>query len=58
MGWNSWNVFGKNVNAQNVLATARRIKELGLDQLGYQYVVTELMCGGNCWKVIGARSRC
>ena len=41
MGWNSWNAFGKMVDERKVLATARRIVELGLDKLGYQYVVVD-----------------
>jgi alpha-galactosidase len=38
MGWNSWNVFGADVSAEVIVRTAEAMVELGLRDLGYQYV--------------------
>jgi alpha-galactosidase len=38
MGWNSWNVFGPAVSAEVIVRTAEAMVELGLRDLGYQYV--------------------
>lgn len=44
MGWNSWNMFGHNVNEQAVRETAEAIVKLGFKDLGYQYIVID-----DCW---------
>ena len=41
MGWNSWNTFGENVNEAVVKGIADKIVELGLKDLGYQYIVID-----------------
>lgn len=41
MGWNSWNTFGPDINAEVVRGVADKIVELGLKDLGYQYVVID-----------------
>lgn len=44
MGWNSWNAFGSGNTAQLTKAMADKIVELGLDKLGYKYVVLDDGC--------------
>ena len=44
MGWNSWNAFGSNNTEALTMAMADKIVELGLDKLGYQYVVLDDGC--------------
>lgn len=41
MGWNSWNTFGKNISDDVVRGVADKFIELGLKDLGYQYVVID-----------------
>ncbi len=41
MGWNSWNTFGTDINEQIILETADAIVNLGLDKVGYKYVVVD-----------------
>ena len=41
MGWNSWNTFGKDINEEVVRGVADKMVELGLKDLGYQYVVID-----------------
>ena len=41
MGWNSWNTFGPDISADVVRGVADKIVELGLKDLGYQYVVID-----------------
>jgi alpha-galactosidase len=50
MGWNDWNTFGCNVNAQLVEQTADTIVSSGLQAAGYQYVNID-----DCW-MASARS--
>jgi alpha-galactosidase len=50
MGWNDWNSFGCNVNAQLVEQTADIIASSGLQAAGYQYVNID-----DCW-MASARS--
>ena len=38
MGWNSWNCFGDNVTAENILHAARALDEKGLSDYGWSYV--------------------
>ena len=44
MGWNSWNAFGSGNTEALTKKMAERIVELGLDQLGYRYVVLDDGC--------------
>lgn len=44
MGWNSWNPFGSNNNEELTRAQVDKMIELGLDKLGYQYVVLDDGC--------------
>jgi len=41
MGWNSWNTFGPDINADVVRGVADKIVGLGLKDLGYQYIVID-----------------
>lgn len=41
MGWNSWNTFGKAINEEVVKGVADKFVELGLKDLGYQYIVID-----------------
>ena len=44
MGWNSWNAFGSGNTEELTKIMADRIVELGLDKLGYRYVVLDDGC--------------
>lgn len=44
MGWNSWNAFGSGNTQALTQAMADAIVELGLDKLGYKYVVLDDGC--------------
>ena len=44
MGWNSWNAFGSGNTEELTKAMILKIKELGLDELGYTYVVLDDGC--------------
>ena len=44
MGWNSWNAFGSGNTEELTKAMADKIVELGLDKLGYKYVVLDDGC--------------
>ena len=44
MGWNSWNAFGTGNNQELTKAMADKFVELGLDKLGYQYIVLDDGC--------------
>lgn len=44
MGWNSWNAFGSGNTEALTRAMADKIVELGLDELGYQYIVLDDGC--------------
>jgi len=41
MGWNSWNTFGAEINADIVCETADAFIEHGLKDAGYEYVVID-----------------
>ncbi|MCR4793175.1 MAG: alpha-galactosidase [Lachnospiraceae bacterium] len=47
MGWNSWNAFGSGNSEALTKAMADCIKELGLDDLGYKYLVLDDGCYKN-----------
>jgi len=44
MGWNSWNAFGTGNNETLTKAMADAMVDLGLDKLGYEYVVLDDGC--------------
>ena len=44
MGWNSWNAFGSGNTEALTKAMAEKMVELGLDRLGYKYVVLDDGC--------------
>lgn len=44
MGFNTWNTFGENINDELLRSTADKIIELGLKDIGYEYVVID-----DCW---------
>ncbi len=46
MGWNTWNTFTENINEQLVLDSAKKMVELGLKDVGYEYVVID-----DCWSL-------
>lgn len=41
MGWNSWNSFGRDINADIILETADAIINTGLANAGYQIIVID-----------------
>lgn len=44
MGWNSWNTFSWNINAELIKTTADFFVESGLLEAGYEYIVID-----DCW---------
>lgn len=44
MGWNSWNTFSWNINAELIKSTADKMVETGLAEAGYEYIVID-----DCW---------
>ncbi len=44
MGWNSWNAFGSGNTEALTKVMAEKLVELGLDKLGYKYVVLDDGC--------------
>ncbi len=44
MGWNSWNAFGSNNTEALSKAMADKFIELGLDKLGYEFIVLDDGC--------------
>jgi len=44
MGWNSWNMFGWNINEASIRETADALVSSGLKECGYEYVVID-----DCW---------
>ena len=41
MGWNSWNIFAKDINEVNIKAAADAMVALGMRDAGYQYLVLD-----------------
>ena len=41
MGWNSWNMFGKNINEKLIKNVTDEVVSTGLKQAGYQYIVVD-----------------
>ncbi|KAF1996368.1 glycoside hydrolase family 27 protein [Amniculicola lignicola CBS 123094] len=46
LGWNSWNAFHCNINEDKFITAAKRLIELGLKDVGYEYVNID-----DCWQV-------
>lgn len=46
MGWNSWNTFTENINEDLIKETVDSMKEQGLLEAGYEYVVID-----DCWSM-------
>ncbi|CAN6602405.1 hypothetical protein TRVA0_002S01134 [Trichomonascus vanleenenianus] len=44
MGWNNWNTFGCMVSEELLTSTANVIVDLGLKDLGYNYIILD-----DCW---------
>lgn len=44
MGWDNWNAFGCDVSEDLLLNTAQKMVDIGLRDLGYNYVVLD-----DCW---------
>ena len=44
MGWNSWNAFGSGNTEKLTVVMADRFLELGLNELGYEYIVLDDGC--------------
>ena len=44
MGWNSWNAFGSGNTEKLTKEIADKLVELGLDKLGYKYIVLDDGC--------------
>lgn len=41
MGWNTWNTFGREIDSELIVATARAFLDNGLRAAGYEYVVID-----------------
>lgn len=46
MGFNTWNTFGENISDSVIRETADVMVELGLDKIGYNYLVID-----DCWSL-------
>lgn len=46
MGWNSWNTFGKDIDEKLIRQVADKLKESGLAESGYQYLIID-----DCWSL-------
>ncbi|KAJ5837124.1 Aldolase-type TIM barrel [Penicillium robsamsonii] len=46
LGWNSWNAFGCDIDSKKVLTAANEVVNLGLKDLGYEYVNID-----DCWSI-------
>ena len=38
LGWNSWNAFSCNVDAEKIMTAANEVVNLGLKDAGYEYI--------------------
>lgn len=43
LGWNSWNAFNCEIDADKILTAANEVIDLGLKGLGYEYINSELI---------------
>lgn len=46
MGWNSWNTFAEQINEDVVMETVDVMKEQGMLEAGYEYIVID-----DCWSL-------
>ncbi len=46
MGWNSWNVFGCDINEDLIKEIADKLVESGMKDAGYEYIVID-----DCWQI-------
>ena len=46
MGWNSWNTFTEDISEDLIRETVDAMKEQGLLEAGYEYVVID-----DCWSL-------
>ena len=44
MGWNTWNTFTNEINEKLIIESCDALIKLGLDKLGYEYIVID-----DCW---------
>lgn len=51
MGWNSWNAYHCDVDADKVMSAANAIVDKGFKDAGYNYVIVD-----DCWSVKSGRS--
>jgi alpha-galactosidase len=52
MGWNSWNMFGHNINEASIRETADALVSSGLKDCGYGYIVID-----DCWSKKDGRDK-
>ncbi|KAJ9316576.1 hypothetical protein DTO271D3_3083 [Paecilomyces variotii] len=52
LGWNSWNAFNCDINEEKIITAANEIVNLGLKDLGYEYVNID-----DCWSVKNQRNK-
>ncbi|KAI4089817.1 MAG: hypothetical protein LQ339_008470 [Xanthoria mediterranea] len=45
MGWDNWNAYGCDIDADVLLETAEKMVDFGLRDLGYKYVILD-----DCWQ--------
>ncbi|KFZ09721.1 hypothetical protein V502_08532 [Pseudogymnoascus sp. VKM F-4520 (FW-2644)] len=50
LGWNSWNAFSCNVDAEKVMTAANEVVNLGLKDAGYEYINID-----DCWSIKDGR---
>lgn len=41
MGWNTWNTFGRDIDESLIIETAEALRDEGLQDAGYEYVVID-----------------
>jgi alpha-galactosidase len=47
MGWNSWNIFGCDINEEMIRGIADEMVESGMKEAGYEYLVVD-----DCWQIV------
>ncbi|OJK04876.1 hypothetical protein ASPACDRAFT_74440 [Aspergillus aculeatus ATCC 16872] len=51
LGWNSWNAFNCEIDADKILTAANEVIDLGLKGLGYEYINID-----DCWSIKSGRN--
>lgn len=41
LGWNTWNMYACDISEDHLLSAAKMMKQLGLQDAGYEYVVSQ-----------------